>query len=104
MCSPANTRSTSPARGSARRRWRSRSFPRPPVPPDSAGVLVYRRRPAGLEVFLVHPGGPFWARKDIGAWSIPKGEFGGEENALDAARREFTEETGQAIGGEFLAL
>jgi predicted NUDIX family NTP pyrophosphohydrolase len=70
----------------------------------SAGILVYRRRPAGLEVFLVHPGGPFWAKKDIGAWSIPKGEFTDVEKPLDAARREFTEETGQAIGGEFLAL
>jgi predicted NUDIX family NTP pyrophosphohydrolase len=74
------------------------------MPTNSAGILVYRRRPAGLEVFLVHPGGPFWAKKDQGAWSIPKGEFGDAENALDAARREFTEETGQTIDGEFLPL
>ncbi len=74
------------------------------MPTASAGILVYRWQPAGLEVFLVHPGGPFWAKKDIGAWSIPKGEFGGDEDALDAARREFTEETGQAIGGDFLPL
>jgi predicted NUDIX family NTP pyrophosphohydrolase len=74
------------------------------MPTNSAGILVYRRRPSRLEVFLVHPGGPFWAKKDAGAWSIPKGEFAGAENALDAARREFTEETGQTISGEFLAL
>jgi predicted NUDIX family NTP pyrophosphohydrolase len=74
------------------------------MPTRSAGILVYRRRPTGLEVFLVHPGGPFWAKKDQGAWSIPKGEFGDAENALDAARREFTEETGQTIDGEFLTL
>jgi len=74
------------------------------MPTNSAGILVYRRRPAGLEVFLVHPGGPFWAKKDLGAWSIPKGEFGDAESALDAARREFTEETGQMIDGEFLTL
>jgi predicted NUDIX family NTP pyrophosphohydrolase len=70
----------------------------------SAGILVYRRREAGLEVFLVHPGGPFWAKKDLGAWSIPKGEFGDEEDPLDAALREFSEETGQTIGGDFLTL
>lgn len=60
----------------------------------SAGLLLYRRRQARLEVFLVHPGGPFWAKKDLGAWSIPKGECQAGENTLDAARREFTEETG----------
>jgi predicted NUDIX family NTP pyrophosphohydrolase len=70
----------------------------------SAGILVYRRGVAGLEVFLVHPGGPFWARKDLGAWSIPKGEFGDEEDPLESALREFTEETGQTIGGDFLTL
>src|SRR5258705_682356 len=70
----------------------------------SAGVLLFRRTAGELEVFLVHPGGPFWAKKDAGAWSIPKGEFGGAENALDAARREFTEETAQTISGEFLTL
>src|SRR5437899_6049640 len=65
---------------------------------------MYRRGTQGLELLLVHPGGPFWAKKDLGAWSIPKGEFGDAENALDAARREFTEETGQTISGEFLTL
>jgi predicted NUDIX family NTP pyrophosphohydrolase len=60
----------------------------------SAGLLVYRRGPSGLEVLLVHPGGPIYARKDEGVWSLPKGEHGPEEAPLDAARREFTEETG----------
>jgi predicted NUDIX family NTP pyrophosphohydrolase len=71
---------------------------------QSAGVLVYRRRGDGIEVFLAHPGGPFWAKKDLGAWSIPKGEFLDDETPLDAARREFAEETGQPISGEFRAL
>ena len=62
----------------------------------SAGLLIYRRRNKRLEVFLIHPGGPFWARRDEGSWSIPKGEYGPEEAPLDAARREFTEETGWA--------
>lgn len=69
----------------------------------SAGILLFRRR-GDLEVFLVHPGGPFWARKDLGVWSLPKGEIGEEEAPLDAAVREFTEETGFAIGGEFRVL
>ena len=60
----------------------------------SAGLLLYRRRGESLEVFLVHPGGPFWAKKDLGAWSIPKGEYVEGEEALAAARREFEEETG----------
>src|SRR5579863_9779358 len=60
----------------------------------SAGLLLYRRRNPSIEVFLVHPGGPFWARKDLGAWSIPKGEYADDEDPLTAARREFTEETG----------
>jgi predicted NUDIX family NTP pyrophosphohydrolase len=64
------------------------------MPVVSAGLLLYRRRPAGIEVFLVHPGGPFWSRKDAGAWSIPKGLINPGEDALSAARREFIEETG----------
>lgn len=60
----------------------------------SAGLLLFRRFGAGLEVFLVHPGGPFWARKDEGAWSIPKGEYEPGEDPLATARREFAEETG----------
>jgi predicted NUDIX family NTP pyrophosphohydrolase len=70
----------------------------------SAGLLLFRRKGTGLEVFLVHPGGPFWAKKDLGAWSIPKGEYGDGEAALEAAKREFREETGFAVEGEFLEL
>jgi predicted NUDIX family NTP pyrophosphohydrolase len=70
----------------------------------SAGVLPYRFRDGGLEVFLVHPGGPFWARKDDGAWSIAKGEFEPPEDAVDAARREFNEETGFDVAGEMIPL
>jgi predicted NUDIX family NTP pyrophosphohydrolase len=70
----------------------------------SAGLLVYRRGSPGLEVFLVHPGGPYWARRDVGAWSIPKGEIEPGEDALDAARREFREETGSAMEGTFVQL
>ncbi len=70
----------------------------------SAGIVLYRRRGEALEVFLVHPGGPFWAKKDLGAWSIPKGELAEGEDPLEAARREFAEETGLAIGGDFHAL
>jgi predicted NUDIX family NTP pyrophosphohydrolase len=60
----------------------------------SAGILLYRQRDGALEVLLVHPGGPFWARKDEGVWSIPKGEYEAEEDPLAAARREFREELG----------
>ena len=63
----------------------------------SAGILLYRRREAELEVLLVHPGGPFWAKRDAGAWSLPKGEYGPDEEAAIAARREFAEETGGSI-------
>jgi predicted NUDIX family NTP pyrophosphohydrolase len=70
----------------------------------SAGLLVYRRRPGACEVFLVHPGGPFWRSKDVGAWSIPKGEFTPDEDPLDAARREFAEETGIEMSGDFVPL
>jgi predicted NUDIX family NTP pyrophosphohydrolase len=71
---------------------------------QSAGLLVYRRAKNGLQVFLVHPGGPFWAKKDRGAWSIPKGEFDASEEGLAAAQREFREEVGQDIAGLFIAL
>jgi predicted NUDIX family NTP pyrophosphohydrolase len=64
------------------------------VPKRSAGLLVWRRTPGGLEVLLVHPGGPFWARKDAGAWSLPKGEIDDGEELLDVAVREFREELG----------
>jgi predicted NUDIX family NTP pyrophosphohydrolase len=73
------------------------------MPKKSAGLLVYRFQGGELQVFLVHPGGPFWARKDVGAWSIPKGEFE-EEEPLAAAKREFGEETELAIDGEFIPL
>jgi predicted NUDIX family NTP pyrophosphohydrolase len=71
---------------------------------QSAGVLLYRFRQAAPEAFLVHPGGPFWAKKDVGAWSIPKGEAAPGEDLLTCAQREFTEETGFTIAGEFRAL
>ena len=70
----------------------------------SAGILAWRRRDGALEVLLVHPGGPFWQRKDAGAWSIPKGEIDDGEEALAAARREFAEETGVAVDGVFVEL
>lgn len=65
---------------------------------------MYRQAAKQLEVFLVHPGGPFWVKKDLGAWTIPKGEFAEEENALEAAQREFREETGFTAQGNFLDL
>src|SRR5437899_979294 len=69
------------------------------MPKRSAGILMYRRRGSGLELLLVHPGGPFWAKKDWGAWSIPKGEYSEGEDALAVAMREFEEETGaRALG------
>jgi len=71
---------------------------------QSAGILLYRSRAGVPEVFLVHPGGPFWAKKDAGAWSIPKGEFEEGADALEAARREFEEETGSPVDGPFVAL
>lgn len=71
---------------------------------QSAGIVLYRHRGATLEVLLVHPGGPFWARRDEGAWSIPKGEFDTDEAPAAAARREFMEETGVALTGELTPL
>jgi predicted NUDIX family NTP pyrophosphohydrolase len=70
----------------------------------SAGLILFRRAPAGVEVLLVHPGGPFWAKKDAGAWSIPKGEVAEGEELLATARREFAEELGFAASGEFVPL
>ena len=70
----------------------------------SAGILLYRQISSNLEVMLVHPGGPFWAKKDEGAWSIPKGEFEQSEDPLEVARREFEEETGLAVTGDFVPL
>lgn len=70
---------------------------------QSAGLLLFRRKDGFLEVFLTHPGGPFWKNKDKGVWSIPKGEFSGEP-ALEAAKRELKEETGITVRGPFLEL
>jgi len=74
------------------------------MPKLSAGILLFRRRRPAIEVMLVHPGGPFWAKKDLGAWSIPKGLADEGEDLLEAAKREFLEETGMPIEGEFLDL
>lgn len=71
------------------------------MPQRSAGLLLYRRGERGLELLLIHPGGPFWAKKDMGAWSIPKGLHAEGEDALAAARREFEEETGARPDGPF---
>jgi predicted NUDIX family NTP pyrophosphohydrolase len=70
----------------------------------SAGVVLFRKRPTGLQALLVHPGGPFWKKKDLGAWSIPKGEYTEPEDPLVAAKREFAEETGIQLDGDFLPL
>jgi predicted NUDIX family NTP pyrophosphohydrolase len=74
------------------------------MPKRSAGLLMFRRKANAMEVFLVHPGGPLWARKDEGAWSIPKGEYVEGEEPLAAAQREFREETGFEARGEFFEL
>lgn len=74
------------------------------MPKTSAGLLMYRLRPGGPEVLLVHPGGPFWRNKDRGAWSLPKGEAEGDEDLLAAGRREFEEELGLKAAGAFLEL
>jgi predicted NUDIX family NTP pyrophosphohydrolase len=70
----------------------------------SAGIVLFRRGRSGLEFLIVHPGGPFWAKKDAGAWSIPKGEYEEGEDALEVALRELEEETGLRAGGEPLPL
>ena len=70
----------------------------------SAGILLYRTSSKSLEVFLVHPGGPFWKNKDEGSWSIPKGEFDEDEEPLHAAIREFKEETGIVLKGDLIEL
>jgi predicted NUDIX family NTP pyrophosphohydrolase len=74
------------------------------MPRKSAGILLYRFQKDGVEVFLVHPGGPFWVNKDLGSWSVPKGEYNDDEDALKAAQREFQEETGLSIQGNFIEL
>ena len=70
----------------------------------SAGILLYRNVENQLYIFIVHPGGPFWKNKDLGAWSIPKGEYGDDENPRDAATRELKEETGIVVSGDFIEL
>ncbi len=74
------------------------------MPDVSAGILVYRRKEGRFEVFLIHPGGPFWAKKDLGVWSIPKGLVEPDEDLLGAAQREFREETGFTLSGPFYPL
>src|SRR6478609_3761914 len=71
---------------------------------QTAGLLMYRKATVGLEYFLVHPGGPYWARKDLGSWSIPKGIVEANEELLDAAQREFNEETGLHPKGPYISL
>ncbi|WP_100073926.1 NUDIX hydrolase [Chryseobacterium camelliae] len=70
----------------------------------SAGILLFRKQKGELYVFLVHPGGPFWKNKDDGAWSVPKGEIMEDEDPLERARTEFSEETGKEVTGNFIAL
>ena len=74
------------------------------MPRTSAGIALYRRVPDGLELFLAHPGGPFWRNKDDAAWTFPKGEYSGDEDPLRAARREFREEIGFDPDGDFIDL
>ena len=74
------------------------------MPGKSAGILLFREVSGHIEVLLVHPGGPFWAKKDEGVWSIPKGEFDDDEDPLSAAKREFEEETGFIPDGEMIPL
>ena len=70
----------------------------------SAGILLYRRKGRTFEFFLVHPGGPFWKNRDAGAWTVPKGAIEPDEDPLAAAKREFAEETGFTVDGEFIEL
>ena len=74
------------------------------MPKCSAGLLMYRTTSGSVEVFLVHPGGPFWATKDVSVWTLPKGEYGSDEQPLAAAQREFAEETGFTAAGPFVDL
>ncbi|WP_406825590.1 NUDIX domain-containing protein [Pedobacter sp. KACC 23697] len=71
---------------------------------QSAGILLFRRKSQQIDFFLVHPGGPFFAKKDLGFWTVPKGELNEDEDALTAAIREFKEETGQGLAGDFIEL
>jgi predicted NUDIX family NTP pyrophosphohydrolase len=71
---------------------------------QAAGILLYREKGSSLEVFLIHPGGPYWAKKDEASWSIPKGEISEAEDPLKAAQREFQEETGFSVEGPFVSI
>jgi predicted NUDIX family NTP pyrophosphohydrolase len=90
--------------GSVRTAWGYIYNPLIDMPKRSAGLLMFRRRDSNLQVLLVHPGGPFRKKKDAGAWSIPKGEYEESEDPLEAAKREFEEETGIKADGEFIPL
>jgi predicted NUDIX family NTP pyrophosphohydrolase len=85
-------------------KWLKGSYPEKHMRPTSAGILPYRLKDGRLEVLLVHPGGPIWTRKDLGAWSIAKGGYKEDEPPFQAALREFFEETGQLLDGPFLPL
>jgi predicted NUDIX family NTP pyrophosphohydrolase len=74
------------------------------MPKQSAGILLYRKKGISFEVLLVHPGGPYWVNKDLASWSIPKGEYGSGEDKLETAKREFEEETGFSVSGNFIQL
>ena len=74
------------------------------LPKQAAGILLYRRSLRGLEVLLAHPGGPLWARKDLGAWTLPKGQFTDHEQPIDAAKREFEEEMGSPPSGDLVKI
>ncbi len=74
------------------------------MPKQSAGIVLYKHTENGVEVLLVHPGGPFFTKKDAGVWSVPKGEFDENETSLEAAKREFKEETGMMAEGNFIEL
>jgi predicted NUDIX family NTP pyrophosphohydrolase len=74
------------------------------MPAASAGILLYRLDDKGVQVLLVHPGGPYWSKRDLGSWSIPKGEYGADETPEIAARREFAEETGRRADGPMIPL
>src|ERR1043165_7104590 len=97
LCNPSDGPEPERARLSREKTWTTKMQ-------LSAGILMYRRQNFGIEMLLVHPGGPFWMRKDVGAWSIPKGICNEAENALSAAKREFEEETGYSPRGIFIEL
>jgi predicted NUDIX family NTP pyrophosphohydrolase len=101
-CLDGKARVTAEAGDEAHASWEQGLVKAQPRSPVSAGILMYRHAGPGLEVLLVHPGGPYWRRKDEGAWSIPKGEMDGEQDAGAVARREFAEETGAVLGPQTL--